>query len=96
MRILVWKGTRAMSTVKMREWAAEYRRINEWEKEERLARLSRETIEESVRSYFALCQMLLALSADVEDSIGLWERRLTHYETLAQKWKLLARKQQHV
>jgi len=44
-----------MPTMTMKEWAAEYRRNNEWEHRERIARLPRESVEESVRSYFTLC-----------------------------------------
>jgi hypothetical protein len=48
-----------MSSITVKEWAEAYRRNNEWEQQERLTRLPQETIEESVRAYFALCTMLL-------------------------------------
>jgi len=84
-----------MPTMTVKEWAAEYRRFNEWEQQERIARLPHETIEDSVRSYFALCTLLLPLSGQAEESGGLWELRLKHYHTLAEKWMRLARRRQN-
>jgi len=79
----------------VKEWAAEYRRVNEWEQQERLARLPRETVDESMRSYFALCTLLLKLSNEAEANRGLWERRMQDYVALIEKWKRLARKSEH-
>ncbi len=79
----------------VKEWAAQYRAVNEWEQQERIARLPRESVEDSVRSYFNLCRMLLALSGEADESGGLWELRLRHYEALAEKWKRLARKRHY-
>jgi len=80
----------------VKEWAAEYRRINEWEEQERMARLSQETVEESVRTYFALCTLLLKLSNEAEANSGLWERRMQDYVALVEKWKRLARTSKYV
>ncbi len=84
-----------MAQMTVKEWAAEYRRINAWEQQERIARLPQESVEDSVRSYFALCAFLLKLSNEAEESAGLWERRLRDYEALAERWRRLARKSYH-
>ena len=84
-----------MAQMTVKEWAAEYRRINEAELEDRRQRLPQEPIADSVRSYFALCAFLLELSNEAEESSGLWERRLQDYEMLADRWRRLARVRQH-
>lgn len=84
-----------MAQMTVKEWAAEYRRINEWEQQERIARLPHESIGESVRSYFALCTFLLKLSNEAEESAALWEQRMSDYRALIEKWRRLASKGQH-
>ena len=84
-----------MAQMTVKEWAAEYKRINEAELEDRRQRLPQEPIADSVRSYFALCAFLLELSNEAEESSGLWERRLKDYNSLAGKWRRLARVKQH-
>ncbi len=84
-----------MAQMTIKEWAAEYRRINEAEQQERIARLPHESVEESVRAYFALCTFLLKLSNEAEESAGLWERRLGDYRALIERWRRLASKNQH-
>ena len=79
----------------MKEWAAEYRRNDEWEQQERMARLPAQPVEESVRAYFALCTMLLPFARKAEQNADLWELRLKHYEAMAEKWRRLARRTQH-
>jgi hypothetical protein len=44
-----------------KEWAAQYRLMNEWEQQERLERLPNEPVEQSVRAYFELSQLVQAL-----------------------------------
>jgi len=84
-----------MAQMTVKEWAAEYRRINEAEQQERIARLPQESVEESVRAYFALCTFLLKLSNEAEESAGLWERRMSDYRALIERWERLADKSQH-
>ena len=55
-----------MMTIK--EWAAEYRLINEAELEDLKQRLPQEPIERSIRSYLSLCEFLVKLSP--EDARG--------------------------
>ena len=83
-----------MPTMTLKEWATEYRKINEWEQQERIALLPRRSVEASVRSYFALCQMLLPFSLEAGQHAGLWEQRMKHYISLIEKWQRLARKGQ--
>lgn len=85
-----------MLTMTLKEWAAAYRRANEWEQQERIAKLPYESVEDSVRSYFALCGLTLAWSQQAEESAGLWERRMRDYVLLAERWKRLARARRHV
>ncbi len=64
-----------MMTVK--EWAAEYRLINEAEREELKWRLPRELPQDSIRSYLALCEFLVKLSPDAREAFA--EKRRQHY-----------------
>lgn len=84
-----------MPAMTVKEWAAAYRRDNEWEQQERITRLPHETVEDSVRSYFALCTLLLSLFGQAEQSDGLWDLRLRYYEALAEKWRRLARRMEY-
>lgn len=79
----------------VKEWAAAYRAANEMEQQERIARLPREPVEESVRSYFSLCRMVLALSGSSDEPAELWETRLKHYKNLMEKWTRLAERQKY-
>ncbi len=85
-----------MSIMTMKEWAAEYRRINEWEEQVLLARLPQETIEESVRAYFDLCTTILALTHEAEEPPELQLARMKDHEALAEKWRRLASRKPHV
>ncbi|MBI3764023.1 MAG: hypothetical protein HY260_19440 [Chloroflexi bacterium] len=89
-------GIAMPTVVTMKEWAAEYRRNNQWEQQERIARLPQLSVENSVQSYFALCEMLLPFVFDAEKNADLREAQLRHYESLADKWRRLARWKQHV
>lgn len=84
-----------MAQMTVKEWAAEYRRINEAEQQERIARLPQESVESSVRAYFALCTFLLKLSKEAEESTGLWERRMSDYKALIERWERLANKSRY-
>lgn len=80
-----------MLTIK--EWAAEYRRMNEWEQQERLERLPEEPVEQSVRAYFELSRFAQALSGTVDEVFEFQALRARHYLDLADKWQRLARRQ---
>ncbi|MFH1906239.1 MAG: hypothetical protein ABIL11_02475, partial [Chloroflexota bacterium] len=60
MKLPNYKTTQPIMTIK--EWAAAYRADNEAEREELKLRLPQETIEQSIRSYFAWCELALAFS----------------------------------
>jgi hypothetical protein len=64
-----------MMTVK--EWAAEYRLINEAEREDRKQRLPRELPQDSIRSYLSLCEFVVKLSPDAREAFA--EERRRHY-----------------
>jgi hypothetical protein len=80
-----------MMTIK--EWAAEYRLMNEWEQQERLERLPNEPIGQSVRAYFELSQLVQALSRTTDEPAELWPLRAEHYLDLTKRWQRLARRQ---
>ncbi len=77
-------------------WKAEYDRINEMEREELKARLANETVEQSIQSYFAMCQLATALAGSTDVPPELQEERERHYVELAAKWKRLAERLGHV
>jgi hypothetical protein len=64
-----------MMTIK--EWAAEYRLINEAELEDLKQRLPQEPIERSIRSYLSLCEFLVKLSPEAREAFA--EERRRHY-----------------
>ena len=80
----------------VKEWVAEYKLINEAEREELKARLATETVEQSIRSYFAMCQLATALAGSTDVPPELQESRERHYIELADKWKLLAERLKNV
>jgi hypothetical protein len=84
-----------MPEMSVKEWAAEYRRINEAEQQERIAYLPLEPIEKSVRTYFALCRMFQKMANEADQNPGLQEMRLRDYKDLLGKWELLARRFDH-
>jgi hypothetical protein len=64
-----------MMTVK--EWAAEYRLINEAEREDLRQRLPRELPQDSIRSYLSLCEFVVKLSPEAREAFA--EERSKHY-----------------
>lgn len=84
-----------MLEMTIKEWAAAYRAVNEAEQQDRIAFLFLEPIEKSVRTYFALCQMLRKFSIEADQHPGLQEMRMRHYRELAEKWECLARRLGH-
>ncbi len=77
----------------LKEWAEEYRRVNELEEIERREWLRNLTVEESVRIYQELCRMVANLH-DENDPV-LWEMRMAYYRDWEEKMQRMARKQGH-
>ena len=77
-------------------WKAEYDLINAEEREELKVRLATETVEQSIRSYFALVKLVNALSGSTDEPTELQEMREKQYTELIDKWKLLAERLGHV
>jgi hypothetical protein len=80
----------------VKEWAAEYKLINEMEREELRQRLPNETVEQSFRSYFAMCELALAFSGSPDVPPELQDAREKYYIELANKWKRLSERLKHV
>ena len=80
----------------VKEWAAEYKAINEMEREELKERLATETVEQSIRSYFTMCQIATSLAKSTDVPAELQERRERHYFEMAEKWTRLAQRLKHV
>ncbi len=80
----------------VKEWAAEYKVINEMEREELKQRLATETVEQSIRSYFTLCQFATSLAKSTDVPVELQEQREMHYIELTGRWKRLAERLKHV
>jgi hypothetical protein len=83
-----------MMTIK--EWAAEYQRINEAEREDRKQRLPLESVENSLRAYFGLACLAQSLSGTADEPAELWPRRMAHYRDLIGRWQRLAQREGHV
>ena len=62
-----------MMTIK--EWAAEYRRINQADLEDLRQRLPLEPAERSIRSYLSLCEFVVKLSPDAREVVAEERRR---------------------
>jgi hypothetical protein len=62
-----------MMTVK--EWAAEYRRIDEASLEDLKQRLPSEPAEHSIRSYLSLCEFVVKLSPEAREAFAEERRR---------------------
>lgn len=77
-----------MMTIK--EWAAEYRRINEAELEDRKRRLPLESPQDSIRSYLSLCEFVVKLSPDAREAFA--EQRRKHYLELEARIRQAARR----
>lgn len=80
----------------VKEWKAEYKLINEMEHEELKERLAHETVEESVRSYFAWNKLVLAFSGTPDEAEELQESRADFYLSLIKKWEQIARRMKNV
>jgi hypothetical protein len=61
----------------IKEWAAEYRRIDEANLEDLKQRLPSEPVERSIRSYLNLCEFMVKLSPDAREVFA--EERRRHY-----------------
>lgn len=85
-----------MAEMTIKEWAAAYRADNEAEREELKARLATETVEQSIRSYFTMCQLATSLAKSTDVPVELQEKREKHYLELAEKWKQLAERLKYV
>jgi hypothetical protein len=66
-----------MPEMTIKEWAAEYRRIEEAEVADLKQRLPSEPAERSIRSYLSLCEFVVKLSPDARDAFA--EERRRHY-----------------
>ena len=86
----------ALDKKAVKEWAAEYKLINEMEREELRARLETETIEESVRKYFAWNKLVVAFAHRSDPPEELQESRADHYLSLIAKWEILAQRIKNV
>jgi hypothetical protein len=83
-----------MPTMTIKEWAAEYQVFNDWKKQDQIARLPLETIEDSVRSYFALTEFVAKISGEPDENINLQNHRRVEYLERIGKWKRLKSEQQ--
>ena len=84
-----------MPSMTVKEWAAEYRLINQAEREELKMRLPQEKVEDSVRSYFVLSKFVCALSGATDEPEELQESRAKFYLELTRRWTLLAKRMNH-
>jgi len=80
-----------MMTIK--EWAAEYRRINEAEREDLRQRLPLELPQDSIRGYLSLCEFLVKLSPDAREAFA--EERRRRYLELEARLRKAARYWNH-
>ena len=81
-----------MPTMTVKEWAAEYNLINEAEHEDLKQRLPLESVEESARSYFDLCRLVVAFSGTTDEPKELVESRLKDCRMLEERWTRLAQR----
>ncbi|MBI3160889.1 MAG: hypothetical protein HYZ23_00185 [Chloroflexi bacterium] len=77
-------------------WKAAYDLDNEWERGELKARLANETVEESVRKYFAICQLATSLAGSTAVPPELEESWEQFHLEMEQKWKRLAERLKNV
>ena len=77
-------------------WKAEYEKINEMEREELKKRLATETVEHSIKTYFALVNLVTAVSGSTDVPSELQELQEKHYIEDLNKWKLLSERLGHV
>ncbi len=86
----------ALDKKAVKEWKAQYQLINEMEREELRARLETETIEVSVRRYFAWNKLVLAFAHRPDVPEELQESQADHYLSLIAKWETLSRRIKNV
>jgi hypothetical protein len=77
-------------------WKAEYEKINEMEREELKLLLPKMSIEQSLKTYFDLCRLMISISGSSVEPEELHELRAREQATLIAKWKLLAERLGHV
>lgn len=77
-------------------WKAEYDLINAMEREELKARLANETVEQSIRAYFAMCQLAASLADSTDVPPELQEMRERQIIESTDKWKRLAERLKNV
>ena len=80
----------------VKAWKAEYDMDNEMEREELKARLATETVEQSIRAYFAICQLATSLAGSTDIPPELEEQRERFYLEMESKWKRLAERLKNV
>jgi hypothetical protein len=73
----------------LRDLIAGYNALNAWELEERRRRLPQLTVEESIRQYLEMCDLVRHVSPEAE-AIFL-PRRIAHYEALHKKLERAAK-----
>ncbi len=83
-----------MAHMTVKEWAAEYRRINEAELEDQKQRLPLLSPQEGIRRYFALCEFLVRISPEAREVFA--EERRRHYLDLEARLKKAALRLGHV
>ena len=69
-----------MATLTIKEWAEEYRLINEADREDLKRRLPQESAEQSLRKYLALCALMVKLSPEAREAFA--EERRQRYLAL--------------
>jgi hypothetical protein len=75
-----------MMTIK--EWAAEYRLIDEAEMEDLRQTLPSEPVERSIRTYLSLCEFIVKLSPNAREVFA--EERRKHYIELEERLRKVA------
>ena len=78
-----------MPQMTVKEWAAEYRLINEAEREEQKQRLPLLSPQESIQSYLSLCEFLTKLSPEAREAFA--DERRKHYLDLEARLRKAAR-----
>ena len=77
-------------------WKAEYELINAMEREELKALLPMLTIDQSLKSYFELCRLMITISGSSDEPMELHVLRAREQNSLIAKWELLAERLKHV
>ena len=69
-----------MPTMTVKEWAAEYKAFNESQLAEKRETLPLRTIEDSVKTYFALCRLVAGLNSENENHREIQRRDYLKWE----------------